>query len=102
MKKKFLSLTLCLTLTLSAFGALSPAYAANVSSTAYTFGDANGPWPDLYAEHQKEVKQREKERRKAEKERKKAEKAAKKKAAKAAKEREKRENAAKKSAEQKG
>ena len=100
MLRKVASLALCLTLTLPLFGAVVPdARAVNASSTAYTFGDASGPWRDLHAEHEKEAKQREKERKKAEKERKKAEKAAKKKAAKEAREREKRENAAKKKAQ---
>ena len=96
MKKKWMlwkiaSLALCLTMALHIFGAVVPdaRATANVSSTAYTFGDASGPWRDLYAAHEKEAKQREKERKKA----------AKKKAAKEAREREKRENAAKKNAE---
>ena len=96
--RRLLAITLCLTMALYVARWLSPTYAAGASQTVYTFGDANGPWRDLAAEHEKEAKQREKERKKAEKERKKAEKAAKKKAAKEAREREKREKAAKKNA----
>lgn len=59
--KKLLSLALCLTLTLSAFGAFAPdATATNASNTVYTFGDPNGPWRDLA----KEAEQRKKDKKK--------------------------------------
>ena len=65
MKKKFLTLVLCATLTLSILGAFVPdAEAANASGTVYTFGNAEGPWRDLYAEHQKEAEQRKKDKKK--------------------------------------
>lgn len=100
MKKKLLSLLLCLTLTASAFGAVVPyAEAVDGNSTAYAFGDTNGPFRDLYAEHQQEVQQREKERKKAAKKQAVQEKAAMKKAAREARERENRDKAAKKNAE---
>lgn len=100
-KKRLFALALCLTLTLNscgAFGASPFTYAANGSSTVYTFGDPNGPWPDLYVEHQKEVKRREKERKKAEREQAMREKAAMRKAAREARERERKDKAAKESA----
>ena len=85
-----------LTLAFNACGVSSPACAAGANSTVYTFGDPNGPFPDLAKEHKEEVKRLEKERKKAEKEKARQERAAKKKAAKAAREREKKEKAAKK------
>lgn len=90
------SLALCAALTFSGCGAFAPlpAYAAD-RNTAYTFGNPDGPFPDLYAEHQKQVKQREKERRKEEAKQAVREKAAMKKAAREARERERKDKAAK-------
>ena len=62
--QKIAALALCLTMAAHGFGWLSPACAAG-GTTVYTFGNAEGPWRDLAAEHEKESKQREKERRKA-------------------------------------
>ena len=93
--RRLLAITLCLTMALYAARLLFPTYAAGASSTAYAFGDANGPFRDLYAEYQQEAKQREKERKKAERKQALKEKAAMKKAAREAREREAREKAAK-------
>ena len=99
MLKQLVSLALCAILALNASGAFSPAYAAG-GTTVYTFGSAEGPWRDLYAEHEKESKQREKERRKAAQKQAMLEKKAMKKAAREAREREKRDKAAKNGAEE--
>ena len=98
MLRKIASFALCATLALNACGAFSPACAAGASSDVYTFGDVNGPFPDLAKEHEREVKQREKERKKAERKQAMREKAAMKKAAREARERERKDKAAKQSA----
>ena len=96
---KIASLALCLTLALHCFSWLSvPVYAAGANSTAYAFGDANGPFRDLYAEYQQEAKQRAKERKKAERKQALKEKAVMKKAAREAREREPQEKTVKKNA----
>ena len=94
MLKKIALFALCAVLTFGACGASVPAYAA-AGKTVYTFGDANGPFRDLYAEHQKEVEQRKAERRKEERKQAVREKAAMKKAAREARERERKDKAAK-------
>ena len=98
MLQRIASLALCLTLAAHGFGWLSPARAAG-GTTVYTFGDVNGSFRDLYAEHQKEAKQREKERKKTEREQAMREKKAMKKAEREARERERKEKAAKKNVE---
>lgn len=97
--RKITSLALCLTLTLSLFGGLSPAYATGVRSTAYAFGDVGGAYRDLAAEHREEAKRREAERKKAERKQAVREKAAMKKAAREARERKMKKKTAKESAE---
>ena len=97
--KQVVSLALCLTLTFRVSGWLFPAAAMGVSSTVYTFGDANAPFRDLAKEHEEEVKQREKARKKAAQKQAIQEKAAMRKAAREAREREKRDKAAKEDAE---
>lgn len=97
--RRLLAIALCLTMALYAARLLSPAYAAGTTTVYYTFGDVNGPFRDLAAEHEEEVKQREKERKKAERKQAMQEKAAMKKAAREAREREAREKATKKNAE---
>ena len=94
--KKVALFALCAALTLNAGGALSPAYAA--AGTVYTFGDANGSFRDLAAEHQKEVERRKKERRKEERKQAVREKAAMKKAAREARGREQKDKAVKEDA----
>ena len=101
MLQKIAALALCLTMAAHGFGWLSPACAAG-GTTVYTFGNAEEPWRDLAAEHEKEAKQREKERKKAERKQAMREKAAMKRAARLAREREKRDKAAKDGAEKKG
>lgn len=93
------SLTLCATLTLSGCGAFTPlpAYAAD-RNTVYTFGNPDGPFPDLCAEHQKAVERRKKERRKEEAKQAVREKAAMKKAAREAREREQKDKSVKEDA----
>ena len=100
MLRKFASLALCATLALHICGWLSPTYAAGASQTVYTFGEVNGPWPDLAKRHEEETKRREKERKKAAQKQAMQEKAAMKKAAREAREREAREKATKKNAEE--
>lgn len=94
MLKKIALFALCAVLTFSACGASIPAYAAT-GKTVYTFGDANGPFRDLAAEHQKEVERRKKERRKEERKQAMREKTTLKKAAREARERERKDKAAK-------
>ena len=98
--RRLLAITLCLTMALYAARLLSPAYAAGASLTVYTFGEVNGPWPDLAKRHEEETKRREKERKKAAQKQAMQEKAAMKKAAREAREREAREKATKKNAEE--
>ena len=59
-KTKLLALALCVTLTLSIFGAFAPDAEAAPGNTVYTFGDTSGPFRDLAAEHKKEVERRRK------------------------------------------
>ena len=101
MLRRIAALALCLTMAAHGFGWLSPACAAG-GTTVYTFGNAEGPWRDLAADHEKESKQREKERRKAAQKQTVLEKAAMKKAAREARERERKAKADKDSAEKKG
>lgn len=98
MLRRIAALALCLTMVAHGFGWLSPACAAG-GTTVYTFGNAEEPWRDLAAEHEKESKQREKARKKAAKKQAIQEKAAMRKAAREAREREKRDKAAKEAAE---
>ena len=97
MLQRIAALALCLTMAVHGFGWLSPAHAVG-GTTVYTFGNTEGPWRDLAAEHEKESKQHEKERRKAAQKQAVLEKAAMKKAARLARERERKEKAAKKAA----
>ena len=99
MVQRIAALALRLTMAAHGFGWLSPACAAG-GTTVYTFGNAEGPWRDLAAEHEKESKQREKERRKAAQKQVVLEKKAMKTAAREAREREKRDKAAKNGAEE--
>lgn len=94
MLKKIALFALCAALTFSTCGASVPAYAAT-GKTVCTFGDANGPFRDLAAEHRKEVEGRKKERRKEERKQAIREKAALKKAVREARERERKDKAAK-------
>ena len=97
--KRAALLVLCAALTFSACGASVPAYAA-AGKTVYTFGDANGPFRDLAAEHQKEGERRKTERRKEERKQAVREKAAMKKAAREARGREQKDKGVKEDAEE--
>lgn len=51
MKRRLLSLALCLTLAVSVFGPFVPdAVAADMPRTVYTFGSTEGPYRDLAEE----------------------------------------------------
>ena len=91
--RKFMAFALCLSLASYGFSLFVPTAEAAGVATVYTFGNTEGPWPDLAEQHKKEIERRKQERRKVERKALLQEKAAMKKAARIAKDREKKEKA---------